>query len=77
MPQLLVRDVSRDLVKALKRRAAEHGRSAEVEHRIILKEALRAGTGRISRTRCRFARRNEGPHLDPIGEAYTARSGWG
>jgi antitoxin FitA len=43
MPQLLVRDVPHDVVEALKRRAAEHGRSAEAEHRIILEEALRAG----------------------------------
>ena len=42
MPQLLVRDVPQDIVEALKRRAAEHGRSAEAEHRIILEEALRA-----------------------------------
>lgn len=42
MPPLLVRDVPRDVVEALKRRAAEHGRSAEAEHRIILEEALRA-----------------------------------
>lgn len=41
MAQLLVRDLSPDLVDALKRRAAEHGRSAEAEHRIILEEALR------------------------------------
>jgi plasmid stability protein len=43
MPQLLVRDVPQDVVKALKRRAQEHGRSAEAEHRVILEEALRAG----------------------------------
>jgi antitoxin FitA len=43
MPQLLVRDVPRDVVEALKRRAAEHGRSAEAEHRAILEDALRAG----------------------------------
>jgi plasmid stability protein len=43
MPQLLVRDVPPDVVEALKRRAAEHGRSAEAEHRVILEEALRAG----------------------------------
>jgi plasmid stability protein len=42
MPQLLVRDVPLGVVEALKRRAAEHGRSAEAEHRIILEEALRA-----------------------------------
>ena len=43
MPQLLVREVPQDVVEALKRRAAEHGRSAEAEHRIILEEALRPG----------------------------------
>lgn len=43
MAQLLVRDVPQDVVEALKRRAAEHGRSAEAEHRVILEEALRAG----------------------------------
>ncbi len=43
MPQLLVRDVPQDVVEALKRRAKEHGRSAEAEHRLILEEALRAG----------------------------------
>lgn len=43
MPQLLVRDVPPDVVEALKRRAAEHGRSAEAEHRIILEETLCPG----------------------------------
>jgi antitoxin FitA len=43
MPQLLVRDVPLDVVDALKRRAAEHGRSAEAEHRAILEEVLRPG----------------------------------
>lgn len=43
MPQLLVRDVPRDVVEALKRRAASHGRSAEAEHRAILESALKAG----------------------------------
>lgn len=43
MPQLLVRDVAADVVEALKRRAAEHGRSAEAEHRMILEQALCAG----------------------------------
>jgi antitoxin FitA len=41
MAQLLVRDIPRDVVEALKRRATEHGRSAEAEHRAILEEALR------------------------------------
>jgi plasmid stability protein len=43
MPQLLVRDVPRDVVEALKRRASSHGRSAEAEHRAILEKALAAG----------------------------------
>ena len=42
MAQLLVRDVPQDVVEALKRRAAAHGRSAEAEHRAILEEVLRA-----------------------------------
>jgi len=41
--QLLVRDVPLDIVEALKRRAAEHGRSAEAEHRLILEQVLRPG----------------------------------
>ena len=43
MPQLLVRDVPHDIVEALKRQAAGHGRSAEAEHRAILETALKAG----------------------------------
>jgi plasmid stability protein len=40
MAQLLVRNLDEELVRALHVRAAEHGRSAEAEHREILKEAL-------------------------------------
>jgi plasmid stability protein len=43
MSQLLVRDVPADVVEALKRRATEHGRSAEAEHRLILEQVLRPG----------------------------------
>ena len=42
MAQLLVRDIPETLVKNLKRRAVEHGVSAEEEHRRILREALSA-----------------------------------
>jgi antitoxin FitA len=38
--QLIVRNVEEDLVRALRVRAAERGRSAEAEHREILREAL-------------------------------------
>ena len=41
MGQLIVRNVGEDIVRALKRRAARHGRSAEAEHREILRTALR------------------------------------
>jgi plasmid stability protein len=40
MTQLTVRNVSEQIVRALKQRAAAHGRSAEAEHREILREAL-------------------------------------
>jgi plasmid stability protein len=40
MGQLIVRNVDEKLVRALKLRAAAHGRSAEAEHREILREAL-------------------------------------
>jgi len=43
MAQLLVRDIESDVVRELKIRAARHGRSAEEEHRQILREALRHG----------------------------------
>jgi len=40
MGQLIVRNVDEKLVRALKLRAAARGRSAEAEHREILREAL-------------------------------------
>jgi antitoxin FitA len=42
MAQLLVRDIESDVVRELKLRAAQHGHSAEEEHRRILREALRS-----------------------------------
>ena len=40
MPNLLVRGVDGEIARALKERAGAHGRSAEAEHREILKAAL-------------------------------------
>lgn len=40
MAQLTVRNVTQQVVRALKRKAAAHGRSAEAEHRDILRRAL-------------------------------------
>ena len=45
MAQLLVRNLDRKLVRALKERAGRQGRSAEAEHRDILETAL-FGEGR-------------------------------
>lgn len=40
MAQLTVRNVNDQIVRALKQRAAAHGRSAEAEHREILRAML-------------------------------------
>lgn len=40
MAQLIVRNIEAAVVQQLKRNAAEHGRSAEEEHREILRKAL-------------------------------------
>lgn len=40
MAQLIVRNLETSVVRQLKRNAAEHGRSAEEEHREILRNAL-------------------------------------
>lgn len=45
MAQLTVRELDDELIRALKIRAAERGRSAEAEVRAILKEALTPRSG--------------------------------
>ena len=40
MGQLIVRKLADELIRALRARAARHGRSAEAEHREILRETL-------------------------------------
>jgi len=40
MTRLLVRDLDPEIAQALKKQAAKHGRSAEAEHREILRQAL-------------------------------------
>jgi plasmid stability protein len=46
MAQLVVRNLPEELVRALKQRAAKRNRSAEQEHREILKAALRGSERR-------------------------------
>ena len=41
MAQLVVSDIPDEIVQALESRAAQHGRSVETEHRLILEEALK------------------------------------
>jgi plasmid stability protein len=43
MPQLTVRNLPEELVRALRIQAARNGRSAEAEHRMILARALKPG----------------------------------
>jgi plasmid stability protein len=45
---LHVRNLDEDTVARLKRRAARHGRSAEAEHREILRVALSGETDRVA-----------------------------
>ena len=40
MANLIVRNIHETIVKALKKRATQHGVSAEAEHRKILEQAL-------------------------------------
>ena len=40
MANLIVRNLDQHIVDALKQRAAQHGRSAEAEHRALLEELL-------------------------------------
>jgi antitoxin FitA len=42
MAQLIVRNIPQEVVARLKQRAAKRGRSAEAEHREILRQALLA-----------------------------------
>lgn len=43
MAQLIVRNLEEEVVEALKLRAARNGRSAEAEHRELLREVLLRG----------------------------------
>jgi len=56
MAQLTVRKLSEEVVGALRRRAAANGRSAEAEHRAILRETL-LGTEEEFATRAAALRR--------------------
>jgi plasmid stability protein len=61
MAQLIVRKIKDGVVRALKLRAARHGRSAEAEHREILRQTL--GPRRPGRTLKEFLLA-----MPPVGE---------
>jgi len=62
MGVLTVRNVSDELIRALKLRAAQSGRSSEAEHRLILEQALKPQAAtfkeRMRRRRKSFPRRD-------------------
>lgn len=74
MAHLTVRNVSEDLVAALKRRAAANGRSVEAEHRDILRAAL---LGRNADFATRAAKLRERLHssIDSTGVIRSMRDG--
>jgi len=72
MAQLLVRNLTDDLVKALKLRAAKHNRSAEQEHREILQAALR-GPRRRTVAEVLAAIPNVGMDADFVRQQTSAR----
>ncbi len=73
MATLTVRNLEEELVRRLRIRAAEHGRSAESEHREILRAALEADTWRSNRLQVAdrladFRRRTSGRGSPSSGE---------
>ena len=73
MATLTVRNVDDDIARRLRLRAAEHGRSAEAEHREILRIALTEHDSLAARERAaerlaEFRRRTAGRGSAPSGE---------
>ena len=82
MATLTVRNLEDDIVRRLRIRAAEHGRSAEAEHREILRAVLAEGSGRAQRQLAaerleEFRRRTSGrasaPGIDLLRDARAER----
>jgi plasmid stability protein len=64
MAQLIVRNLDEELVRMLKSRAAKHGRSAEAEHREILRAVLLSARNRKSLKKILLAMPNAGKDED-------------
>lgn len=82
MPTLTVRNLDDAVVKRLRLRAAEHGRSAEAEHREILRAVLlgdgavpdrAAALARLDAFRQRIAGRGAPPVEESLAEARADR----
>ena len=80
MATLTVRNLDDDVVKRLRVRAAEHGRSAEAEHREILRSTLLGGeppraevTARLAEFRRRTAGRGSPASAELLDEARASR----
>jgi len=71
MPTLTVRNLDEDLIRRLRIRAAEHGRSAEAEHREILKIAL--GAERLAAFRRRTDGRGSSASAELLEESRSGR----
>jgi plasmid stability protein len=64
---LHVRNLDDDLIARLKRRAARHSRSAEAEHREILRQALAGRGGTVVRSaRRQIAEADKAPGADAV-----------
>jgi plasmid stability protein len=65
MAQLTVRRIDPEIVRRLKLRAAQHGRSVEAEHRAILERVLGPGTDGFWAKAARLRERTRGrQHTD-------------
>jgi plasmid stability protein len=80
---LTVRNLDDDIIRALRIRAAEHGRSAEAEHREILRQVLTgnrqpspraAAAERLAEFRSRTADRGSAPAAELLQETRQART---
>ncbi len=83
MATLTVRNLDDDVVRALRIRAAEHGRSAEAEHRAILRQVLTANrqaspravtAERLAEFRHRTAGRGSAPAAELLEESRAGRA---
>ena len=79
MAQILVRNLDKEVVDALKRRAASNNRSLQVEVKSILEteaqldKAMTTAKGRFSRLRSRFQSRELEDSTSVIREERTTR----